>query len=110
VVRLKHCNPPVGLLADMKFQSATLDLQPGDRIILVTDGVTEAENSVEDFYGEDRLEKAAGCDDPFENIFSSLQQFCGDTPFNDDCTVVEIKYLAAGQPADQATVAAAANS
>ena len=108
VVRLKKANPPVGLLPDMQFHSVTLELQPGDRLILVTDGVTEAENGLQDFFGEDRLEQAAGCDDPYENIFSSLQKFCGDTPFNDDCTVVEISFLATAESLSRPALATSA--
>lgn len=98
-------NVPVGLLGEFSFHSAHAELQPGDRVILVTDGVTEAANAADDFYGEGRLEEAAAAEDPFERIFTSLHEFCGETPFNDDCTVVEIAFVATHDFAGQRALA-----
>jgi phosphoserine phosphatase RsbU/P len=58
----------------------------------VTDGVTEAENSCGDFYDNERLEAVAARSASLEEIFASLANFCGGTPLNDDCTVVELVY------------------
>lgn len=108
-IRLRESqNVPVGLLGEMPFQSAHIDLEPGDRVILVTDGVTEAENITDDFFGEHRLEEASVANDPFEHIFECLHDFCGDKPFNDDCTVVEISFQAAAKA--QPTVALATSA
>ena len=107
--RLKESkNVPVGLLGEMPFYSAHEMLRPGDRVILVTDGVTEAENAAEDFFGEERLEQAAAVEDPFEHIFASLERFCGDKPFNDDCTVVEIGFMTAAQEIGRPALATSA--
>jgi serine phosphatase RsbU (regulator of sigma subunit) len=96
-IRLKEsANVPVGLLPNRTFETAFTDLLPGDRIILVTDGVTEAANAEEEFFGEERLEVAAACTSPFANVFKSLHEFCAGTPFNDDCTVVELTYTGEG--------------
>jgi phosphoserine phosphatase RsbU/P len=93
VFRLKEsANVPVGLLPNMAFASATTEILPGDRIILVTDGVTEAANCEDEFFGEDRLEVAVACESPFENVFKCLNEFCDGVAFNDDCTVVELTY------------------
>jgi len=51
-VRLRKHNVPVGLLSNAEFTSAGFRLRPGDRLILVTDGITEAENSNGEFFGE----------------------------------------------------------
>jgi serine phosphatase RsbU (regulator of sigma subunit) len=59
---------------------------------MVTDGVTEAEDASGEFYGDDRLEQSANCDTPYESIFSSVKTFCGNTPLNDDCTILELHY------------------
>ena len=48
--QLKHGNLPVGLLAVAEYESHKVVLNPGDRIILVTDGVTEAEDATGEFY------------------------------------------------------------
>jgi phosphoserine phosphatase RsbU/P len=85
-------NLPVGLLADASYESARLQLQPGDRLILVTDGVTEAENARGDFYDNPRLEEVAARSSSLDEIFTSVADFCSGTPLNDDCTVVELVY------------------
>jgi len=91
VQRPAHGNLPVGLLPDAKYESDHSRLQPGDRLILVTDGVTEAENARGDFFEDSRLELAAKTGN-LEQIFSAISDFCGGTPLNDDCTVVELVY------------------
>jgi phosphoserine phosphatase RsbU/P len=91
VQRPAHGNLPVGLLPDAKYESAHCQLKPGDRLVLVTDGVTEAENSRGDFFEDSRLELAAK-NGTLEQIFTAISSFCGGTPLNDDCTVVELVY------------------
>lgn len=92
VMRPPHGNVPVGLLADATFESATCQMKSGDRFILVTDGVTEAENAAGDFFEDSRLEAAALQSPTMEGIFSAVTAFCSGNPLNDDCTVVELCY------------------
>ena len=99
VMRPPHGNVPVGLLADATFESARCQLNSGDRFILVTDGVTEAENAMGDFFEDSRLEAAAAKTPTLEGIFSAVSEFCAGNPLNDDCTVVELIYSTAGAEA-----------
>ena len=92
VMRPPHGNVPVGLLADATYESARCQLNSGDRFILVTDGVTEAENAMGEFFEDSRLEAAALKSPGLEEIFSSVSEFCAGTPLSDDCTVVELIY------------------
>jgi sigma-B regulation protein RsbU (phosphoserine phosphatase) len=96
VMRPPHGNVPVGLLADATFESARCQLNSGDRFILVTDGVTEAENAMGDFFEDSRLEAAAAKTPTLEGIFSAVSEFCAGNPLSDDCTVVEIVYANSG--------------
>lgn len=91
VVRPSHGNLPVGLLPDATFESDRYSLHPGDRLVLVTDGVTEAENATGEFFDNERLEIAAK-DGDLAHIFAAVSEFCAGTPMNDDCTVVELIY------------------
>ena len=100
VMRPPHGNVPVGLLPDATFESARCQLNSGDRFILVTDGVTEAENAMGDFFEDSRLESAAAKSPTLEGIFSAVSEFCAGNPLNDDCTVVEILYSAAAAVAE----------
>ena len=92
VIRPSHGNVPVGLLADATYESDHYNLHPGDRLVLVTDGVTEAENAGGDFFENERLEAVAAKSKGLEDIFSAVSDFCGGTPLSDDCTVVELLY------------------
>jgi len=91
VVRPEHGNLPVGLLPDAEYTGATLQMKAGDRLVLVTDGVTEAENPKGDFFEDSRLELAAK-GGSMEDIFAAITDFCSGAPLSDDCTVVELVY------------------
>ena len=91
VVRPTHGNLPVGLLADTVYECNHYSLHPGDRLVLVTDGVTEAENAAGEFFDNERLEAAAK-EGGMQEIFNAVSEFCGSTPLNDDCTVVEMVF------------------
>ncbi len=92
VLRPSHGNLPVGLLADAVYESDHCQMQPGDRLILVTDGVTEAENARGEMFDSERLELVAGKSLNMEEIFTAVADFCGGAPLNDDCTVIELAY------------------
>ncbi len=92
VLRPPHGNVPVGLLPDATFESARCQMKSGDRFILVTDGVTEAENAGGDFFEDFRLEAAALKAPGLDGIFSAVTEFCCGNPLSDDCTVVELCY------------------
>jgi phosphoserine phosphatase RsbU/P len=92
VMRPPHGNVPVGLLPEATFESASCQMKSGDRFILVTDGVTEAENTRGDFFEDSRLEATAAKSPTLEGIFGALTEFCAGNPLSDDCTVVELSY------------------
>jgi sigma-B regulation protein RsbU (phosphoserine phosphatase) len=92
VSRPEHGNLPVGLLADAVYEGARVQLKPGDRFILVTDGVTEAENAEGEFFDNERLEAVAAKSPTLEDIFAAVNDFCCGAPLGDDCTVVELMY------------------
>ena len=92
VKRLEHGNLPVGLLADASYESDHVQLNRGDHFILVTDGVTEAENAEGEFFDNERLEAVAAKSPNLEDIFAAVSSFCAGTPLGDDCTVVELQF------------------
>lgn len=92
VLRPGHGNLPVGLLADAVYESDRCQMKPGDRLIMVTDGVTEAENARGDMFDSERLEAVAGKSTSMDDVFAAVADFCGGTPLNDDCTVIELVY------------------
>jgi sigma-B regulation protein RsbU (phosphoserine phosphatase) len=92
VIRPEHGNLPVGLMADASYESDRFQLHAGDRLVLVTDGVTEAENAEGEFFDNHRLEKVAAESGGLEQILSAVSTFCAGNPLSDDCTVVDLLY------------------
>jgi sigma-B regulation protein RsbU (phosphoserine phosphatase) len=92
--RLESGNMPVGLITEATYQTSQFKLEPGDRLILMTDGITEAADCTGEFFGIERVQQAATVTDGpcFEHIFTSVRNFCGDVPLNDDCTLLELHY------------------
>ena len=58
--RLKGANAPVGFLPEQDYVEYAVPLSPGDLLFLYSDGITEAENSEGERFGEERLMKLVG--------------------------------------------------
>ena len=91
LARTQPHNPPVGLLDGLSYTTETYQFAPGDRLVVFTDGITEAQDAAGEFFGDDRLHEAIAVNS-FDEIFARVQGFCGDTPLKDDCTVLELQY------------------
>jgi serine phosphatase RsbU (regulator of sigma subunit) len=83
---------PIGLFPAADFRIAKYRLLPEDRIVLVTDGVTEAEGPAGNFFGYERLKQSAARGNSPEEIFTTVQLFCADRPLSDDCTIMGLHY------------------
>jgi phosphoserine phosphatase RsbU/P len=90
VTRLEDGNLPVGLVPAVEFRAIRLQLKPGDRLVVVTDGVTEAENDQGEFFGSERLESC--CPEGLVAIEQAVTIFRGETALTDDCTITEMVY------------------
>jgi len=99
----------LGMFANASYDSATVDLRPGDSLVLFTDGVTEAVNSGDDQFEEERLETtmqrlaAAGGQVTAEQIvagvIADVQQFASGAPQADDITMLVLTWAAQGSVA-----------
>jgi sigma-B regulation protein RsbU (phosphoserine phosphatase) len=91
--------PMLGLFEGLGFSMATTQLAPGEGILVFTDGVTEAQDKDEEFFGDDRLEAylRAHCLEPAEELVSGLQrdvqEFAAGAPQSDDITALALRYL-----------------
>jgi serine phosphatase RsbU (regulator of sigma subunit) len=88
---LDQSNSVVGLLPDASYVSARFVLQPGERILLVTDGLLEAENSAGEAFGEERMIAAAQHLD-LDAILDRVAEFQAPNESQDDCTLVDLHY------------------
>jgi serine phosphatase RsbU (regulator of sigma subunit) len=89
---------PVGLLPDASFAVEQRQLAPGDRIVICTDGVTEAQNSTREFFGRKRLREIVlahtedSCAALHTAIMSDVRKFVGAAAQADDITTVILEY------------------
>ena len=87
----------IGALSDAAYTAETAALKTGDIIILYTDGITEAENAVQDMFGEERLNEVIRAsrklpaNDIIAAILESVRTFCGVYPQSDDITLMGIR-------------------
>lgn len=91
-------NVPAGPLREFPFEEQQIQLEDGDRILLYTDGVTEAKNVSDAFYSDERLELLAGesmnCNarEQVEYILKDIEQFAAGAEQSDDITLLNIEY------------------
>jgi sigma-B regulation protein RsbU (phosphoserine phosphatase) len=89
---------PVGLLPEAGFQIEERQLSPGDRIVIYTDGVTEAQSPDREFFGRKRLREIVqahagdSCVDLHNFIMGELRGFIHTAPHADDITAVVLEY------------------
>jgi serine phosphatase RsbU (regulator of sigma subunit) len=92
---------PLGAMHGASYAQQTLTLQPGDCLLLVSDGIVEAMNSANELWGFDRLETAfgaaGGCEPAaiVESILAQVRSFMADAPPHDDMTMVVLQVAAA---------------
>ncbi len=89
---------PIGLFADFVYRNSQVSLAVEDKIVLYTDGLTEAENVNYDLYGDDRLlatlskpEYASlNVRDLLESVLAEVEGHVAGAPQSDDLTVMAI--------------------
>ncbi len=84
---------PLGILTGMKFGQETATLDPGDIVILYTDGIIEAMNARDELYGFERFEAVIRNAPSFPEALKSVivddvNKFTGLSPQHDDMTMV----------------------
>jgi serine phosphatase RsbU (regulator of sigma subunit) len=88
---LEQTNVPVGLLDGAEYTVGNVTLLPGSRVILVSDGITEAEDAQGEAFGDERLDSASLCGD-LPEVLKRMAEFCAGHPANDDCTIVQVAF------------------
>ncbi len=85
---------PVGLLQGRVYDEMSADLQPGDLVVLTSDGILDAPNEAGEEYGRARLGEIIGrlshlpVKEIVSSIYNEVEAFAGDTPQFDDQTVL----------------------
>ena len=99
VRRLEKGGPVIGLLDYAAYDQDTITLDPGDVVVVVSDGVTEAVTPTEEEFGEPRLLEVIrrhASSDPqvlIEAVIDAVRQHAAGSVQRDDITVMAIRYL-----------------
>jgi sigma-B regulation protein RsbU (phosphoserine phosphatase) len=94
---LKPTGAAIGLAESFNFSTGVMELAPGDVLVLYTDGVTEAMNSKEEQFGENRLEEIVrnnvglSPQDLIKEIRRQVNDFTDNKRYSDDLTLVVAK-------------------
>jgi serine phosphatase RsbU (regulator of sigma subunit) len=85
-------SPPLGIEIDLEFRQVTVQLEPGDLVVLYTDGVSEAPNRDGQRYGFERidhiLKSSTKAQSFVENLMADVRAFSQGVPQEDDVCVV----------------------
>jgi sigma-B regulation protein RsbU (phosphoserine phosphatase) len=95
---LQAGGPIIGLGMRLSFDEGEVQLLPGDRLYLHTDGIVEFENPDREFFGDDRLQceltygRGQSLDDSCELVLRALRCFARGTDPQDDVTLAALEF------------------
>ena len=101
----------LGMFDGFDYADARVDMEPGARLVLFSDGITEAFNDSDEAFGDDRLldttrtlPERQGPDQDVTAIVTAVDEFTGEAPQFDDITCVVLLYKGKtpGSPAPEA--------
>jgi phosphoserine phosphatase RsbU/P len=104
------------LVEQASYKAARIQLEPGDTLLLYTDGVTEAEDRDRNLFGAARLKEALGryqggsLAELQAGILGAVERFAGGASQSDDITLLVVRYQRPVDGAAQAGVSPAGSS
>jgi sigma-B regulation protein RsbU (phosphoserine phosphatase) len=102
LLTLNATGMPVGLMDAAEFGVSEEWLAPGDKIVIYTDGVTEAQNAAGEFFGKKRLREIVAaragerCQAVHDAIRQGVTEFTEGAPQSDDITLVVLEFGGTG--------------
>ncbi len=96
--RLQPTGPAVGLMEGLDFVSAETTIAPGETLVAITDGVTEAKSETGELWGEERLDAllaspVASAQGVLDQLVAELSSFVGAADQSDDLTLLAVRRL-----------------
>jgi serine phosphatase RsbU (regulator of sigma subunit) len=99
--QLEEGGTVIGLIAGARYQQATVPIEPGDLLIVFSDGIVESANPRDDEFGEERLAEIVkenftkGVEEIRARVLRSVEQFASGVPPADDLTLLVVRFEAA---------------
>jgi len=103
---IELCGLPLGARPGIRYDERSIQLQPGDQLILISDGIVEAMNANHELFGFDRLAETirqtngGTSQQVLQAIWQAVERFRGDIEQQDDITLITIK-IGDGAAADR---------
>jgi phosphoserine phosphatase RsbU/P len=88
----------LGVQKEIGFEESTLLIEPGDLLLLYTDGIIEAEDQNGEFFGSDRLKELVAAHQPkapagiISAVLDAVHTFTGSATFQDDISMLLLKF------------------
>jgi phosphoserine phosphatase RsbU/P len=92
-LRLNHGGVVLGVFPDWEYREEHVQLEPGDRLVLFTDGITEIADAAGEEFGEERLmellraNRALDAEAMQKRVMAAIAEFSGGN-FQDDATLI----------------------
>jgi sigma-B regulation protein RsbU (phosphoserine phosphatase) len=92
-----YLNLVLGAFAEYRYKSGSFKMEPGNRLFLYTDGITEAQTKEFKMYGEERLKKTLNLKEmslanTLSQIHKSVRNFAKGAPQSDDVTMLALEF------------------
>jgi sigma-B regulation protein RsbU (phosphoserine phosphatase) len=98
VIALDASNLPLGFFPGVQFNVETAQFEPGDQVLIYSDGVTEAQDASQELFGDARLrDSLEGCAGQSAaevggKVIAAVQDFVGTAPQHDDLTLTVLRF------------------
>ena len=99
MLEVKGARLPLGIKENVPYNELVVKLKRGDTIVFYTDGIPEAKNDQDDFYGFERFKElvakldGSSAREIRDRILDDVKSFTGQSPQYDDMTVVVMLVL-----------------
>lgn len=97
VTTLERGSMVLGMMPDVTFDEQQLDVAPGDTLVVYSDGISEAMNEQEDFFGDERLHALVAATSGMTaaetgpHILAGLSAFVGEADQSDDVSLMILR-------------------
>ena len=92
-----HCLP-LGLYSERTYHETSIHLEPGDKMVFYTDGVTDQVNEAGNTFGMGSLKhyflqnRHQSPQEMSDGLMNTLNSFAGEAPESDDISLVVLEY------------------
>ncbi len=90
---------PIGIVPEADFEETCIELRPGDRMYLHSDGINEEMNKSSEQFGRERLASVLGkcaeqsLEESLESVVNEITSWRGDNNFTDDVSILGVEML-----------------